>query len=103
MMGIDPTLGNLSGELNVVGQTCDYSVLFREAVAEWPEYESGEWCPEFESCRNLAIFQAIIEWLKKPTCCYATLSSTASALGTSGGGMSLHRRHLKNTACTTNG
>ena len=58
-------------------------------------------CPKFESRWNLAIFQAIVEWPKKPTCCYSTLSSTASALETLGDGMNLHRHHLKNTACIT--
>ena len=68
---------------------------------QWPCGDSVEVVSpmfEFESRQNLAIFQAIFEWPKKPTCCYSTLSLIVSALGTSGVSMNLHRCHLKNTA-----
>ena len=83
---------------------CDQPYHCFECSRPYREVTARKWwaqCSEFEFRWNLAIFQTIVEWLKKPTCCYSTLSSTTSALGTSGGGMNLYRRHLKNTACTT--
>ena len=73
-------------------------------MANWSEHRAGELDDLISNpAGTWPFFQAIVEWPKKPTCCYSNLSSTTNALETSGDDMNLHRCHLKNTAPTTNG
>ena len=55
-----------------------------------------QWWARLESQRNSGLSQANVEWLKKPTCYYLTLSSSASASGVTG-------VSWKNNAWTTDG